>query len=340
MNKKISIIGAGSWGTALSILLAKAGNSVKMWSIFQDEIDMINNKREHLHKLPGVLIPEGVSCTDDMEESINGADAVVMVVPSQTIRKNARDMSRYIKDGTIIVSCSKGLEEETGLRLSEVVQQEIPRAQLVALSGPSHAEEVARDVPTTVVAASQNIQAAEFIQDIFMTPKFRVYTNPDIIGVELGGALKNVIALCAGISDGLGFGDNTKAALMTRGITEISRLGISMGASSQTFAGLAGIGDLIVTCTSMHSRNRRAGILIGQGKSPKEAMEEVKMVVEGVTTTKAAYELAKNKNVSMPITNEAYEVLFNGKNAKLAVADLMTRNKKNEVEELGESSWL
>lgn len=339
MNRKISIIGAGSWGTALAVLLGKSGFSVSMWSVFDDEIEMINEKREHIHKLPGTLIPEGVLCTGDMEESINGAEAVVMVVPSQTIRKSAKDMSKHIKDGTIIVSCSKGLEEGTGLRLSEVIKEEIPKAQLVVLSGPSHAEEVARDIPTTVVAASENTEAAEFIQDVFMTPKFRVYTNPDVIGVELGGALKNVIALCAGISDGLGFGDNTKAALMTRGITEISRLGISMGAKPLTFAGLTGIGDLIVTCTSMHSRNRRAGILIGQGKSSKEAMDEVKMVVEGVTTTKAAYELAKRKDVSMPITSEAYEVLFNGKNAKLAVSDLMMRNKKNEVEEIGES-WL
>lgn len=340
MNKKISIIGAGSWGTALSILLAKSGYNVSMWSCFEEEIKMINTKREHLDKLPGVLIPEGVICTDNVEESINGSDAVVMVVPSQAIRKSAGMISKYIDDNKVVVSCSKGLEENTGLRLSEVIKQEIPQCRTVVLSGPSHAEEVARDIPTTVVAASKDIEAAEFIQDIFMSPKFRVYTNPDIIGVEIGAALKNVIALCAGISDGLGFGDNTKAALMTRGITEISRLGISLGANPQTFAGLTGIGDLIVTCTSMHSRNRRAGILIGQGKSAKEAMEEVKMVVEGVTTTKAAYEIAKKENVSMPITFEAYDVLFKGKDAKMAVVDLMMRDKKNEVAEIGESSWL
>lgn len=332
--RKISVIGAGSWGTALAVLLAKAGHSAVMWSAFEDEIRMINEKREHLHKLPEIFIPEGVLCTGDLEECISDAQVLVMVVPSQITRKIARDISKHIKDGTIIVSCSKGLEEVTGLRMSEVLKQEIPKAQTVVLSGPSHAEEVAKDIPTAVVAASDHIKAAEFIQDVFMTPKFRVYTNSDVVGVELGGALKNVIALCAGISDGLGFGDNTKAALMTRGIAEMSRLGASMGANPQTFAGLTGVGDLIVTCTSMHSRNRRAGILIGQGKTLKEAMDEVKMVVEGVTTTKAAYELANKKGVTMPITFEAYEVLFNGKNAKLAVSDLMMRNKKNEAMEL------
>jgi len=340
MNKNIAIIGAGSWGTALAIHLAKSGHKVKMWSVFKEEVDMINKVREHTDKLPGVPIPNGVAATDDVQQAIDGADAVVMVVPSHTIRANSKDISKYIKDGTIVVSCSKGIEEGTGLRLSEIIKQEIPQCEVVALSGPSHAEEVSREVPTAVVAASENIKAAEFVQDIFMSPKFRVYTNSDIIGVELGGSLKNSIALCAGISDGLGFGDNTKAALMTRGIAEITRLGVSMGARRETFAGLAGIGDLIVTCTSMHSRNRRAGILIGQGKSLKEAVDEVKMVVEGVTTTKAAYELAMKKEVVMPITTEAYNVLFNGKNAKQAVADLMTRDKKNEVEILEEDGWL
>ncbi|WP_010252316.1 NAD(P)H-dependent glycerol-3-phosphate dehydrogenase [Acetivibrio cellulolyticus] len=340
MNRNIAIIGAGSWGTALSISLSKVGHSVKMWSVFKEEVDMINNVREHIDKLPGVLIPDGVLATNDVEEAISGADAIVMVIPSQTIRANAKDISKHIKNGMIVVSCSKGIEESTGLRLSEVIKEEMPQCEVVALSGPSHAEEVARDIPTTVVAASNNLKAAEFIQDIFMSPKFRVYTNSDITGVELGGALKNSIALCAGISDGLGFGDNTKAALMTRGIAEITRLGVSMGARRETFAGLAGIGDLIVTCTSMHSRNRRAGILIGQGKTLQEAVNEVKMVVEGVTTTKAAFELAKKKEIIMPITTEAYNVLFNQKNAKQAVADLMMRDKKNEVEVLDESVWM
>ncbi|AEV69087.1 NAD(P)H-dependent glycerol-3-phosphate dehydrogenase [Acetivibrio clariflavus] len=340
MSKNIAIIGAGSWGTALSVLLAKSGHSVKMWSIFKEEVEMINKVREHIDKLPGVLIPNGVKATDDVEEAIDNTHLLVMVVPSHTVRTNAKEISKYVKDGTIVVSCSKGIEEGTGLRLSEIIKQEIPQCEIVALSGPSHAEEVGKDVPTAVVAASENIKAAEYVQDIFMSPKFRVYTNSDIIGVELGGALKNSIALCAGISDGLGFGDNTKAALMTRGITEITRLGVSMGARRETFAGLAGIGDLIVTCTSMHSRNRRAGILIGQGKSLKEAVDEVKMVVEGVVTTKAAYELAMKKDVVMPITTEAYNVLFNGKNAKQAVVDLMMRDKRNEVEIMDENAWL
>jgi len=337
MKRNIAIIGAGSWGTALSVLLAKNGHQVKMWSCFNEEVEMLNKTREHLHKLPGVVVPNGVQCTGDVEEALRGAEAVVMVIPSQTIRKNAKDISKYIKPGTIVVSCSKGLEDTTGLRLSEVLKEEIPEASIVALSGPSHAEEVGKDIPTAIVAASEVKAAAEYVQDMFMSPKFRVYTNPDITGVELGGALKNVIAMCAGISDGLGFGDNTKAALMTRGITEISRLGESMGANIQTFSGLAGIGDLIVTCTSMHSRNRRAGILIGQGKTVKEAIDEVKMVVEGVTTTKAAYELAAKKDVEMPITTQAFEVLFNGKNAKQAVVDLMMRDKKFEIEQ--NSCW-
>ncbi|WP_273481331.1 NAD(P)H-dependent glycerol-3-phosphate dehydrogenase [Acetivibrio straminisolvens] len=339
MIKKISVIGAGSWGTALAVSLANNGISVNMWSVFEDEIKMLSEKREHVHKLPGVVIPENVTFTSDLEKAVHDAEVLVLVVPSQTVRQTAKDISKYIRKDMIIVSCSKGLEEGTGLRMSEVIGEEIKDAKTVILSGPSHAEEVGKGIPTTVVAASCDIKAAELVQDIFMSPEFRVYTNSDAVGVELGGALKNVIALCAGISDGLGFGDNTKAALMTRGITEISRLGVSMGANPQTFAGLTGIGDLIVTCTSMHSRNRRAGILIGQGKSPKEAMDEVKMVVEGVTTTKAAYELAQKRKVPMPITFEAYEVLFNGKKPRQAVSDLMMRNKKNEVEEL-DAKWL
>jgi glycerol-3-phosphate dehydrogenase (NAD(P)+) len=305
-----------------------------MWTPFKEEADMINTAREHIHRLPGVIVPEGVICTDDLEKALDGAELAVLAVPSQTIRQNSRNISKYIKKNMIVVSCSKGIEEGTRMLLTDIIRQEIPQALPVALSGPSHAEEIARDIPTTVVAASENREAAELVQNIFMSPKFRVYTNSDVKGVELGGALKNVIALCAGISDGLGFGDNTKAALMTRGITEITRLGTAMGARPQTFGGLTGIGDLIVTCTSMHSRNRRAGILIGQGKSVKEALDEVKMVVEGVATAKPAYELGQEYNVDMPITREANEVLFNGKNPKQAVVDLMMREKKDEIEEL------
>lgn len=330
-NKNISIIGAGSMGTALSILLAGNGHKVKIWSPFTEEVDMINQTREQVEKLPGVKIPEGVFCTADIEEALRNTHMVVLVIPSQTIRSNVKVISSYINDEQIIACFSKGLEESTGLRLSEVVLQEIPGATYVALSGPCHAEELALGIPTAYVAASSNKQAAEYAQDIFMSSKFRVYTNQDIIGVELGGALKNVIALCAGISDGLGYGDNTKAALITRGIAEITRLGMALGAHPQTFAGLAGIGDLVVTCTSMHSRNRRAGILIGKGKSVNEAISEVKMVVEGVTTTRAAYNLAKRENIIMPITFEAYDVLFNGKDPEEAVNDLMTRDKTYEM---------
>ncbi|MCX7923818.1 MAG: NAD(P)H-dependent glycerol-3-phosphate dehydrogenase [Clostridia bacterium] len=340
MKRNVSIIGAGSMGTAISILLAKNGHSVKMWSPFKEEVDMINSVREHIHRLPGVKVPDVVVCTDDIEESLSDSELIVLAVPSQTTRKNARDISRYIKDKGIVVTCSKGIEEGTCMVLTEIMKQEIPHARVAALSGPSHAEEIARDVPTVVVAASEDKATASFIQDAFMSPQFRVYTNPDVIGVELGGALKNVIALCAGISDGLGFGDNTKAALMTRGITEISRLGVAMGAKAQTFGGLTGIGDLIVTCTSMHSRNRKAGMLIGQGKSVKEALDEVKMVVEGVATTKPAYELSLKHDISMPITTEAYNILFNNKNARQAVGDLMMRDKKHELEEIiPDSCW-
>ncbi len=255
-----------------------------------------------------------------------------MVIPSQTIRENARKISGLINSDKVMVCFSKGLEKGTGFRMSEVIRQEMPSVQVVAMSGPCHAEELSMGIPTAYVAASENRNAAELVQDCFMSSRFRVYTNPDIIGVELGGAIKNVIALCAGISDGLGFGDNTKAALMTRGIAEMSRLGSAMGAQVQTFSGLAGIGDLIVTCTSMHSRNRRAGILIGQGKSVEAALAEVKMVVEGVFTTEPVYRLASKMSVKMPITTEAYEILFNGKDARQAVVDLMSRDRTHELE--------
>jgi glycerol-3-phosphate dehydrogenase (NAD(P)+) len=330
MNKKVAVIGAGSWGTALAILLANNGHQVGVWSCFIDEIDMLKEKREHLHKLPGIKVPEGVKFSNSLKEVAEFADIFVLVVPSQTIRESSKKIVEFARD-KIVVCCSKGIEDSTSKRLSEVIEEELPFSKVVVLSGPSHAEEVAQAIPTAVTAASSNQEAAKRIQDVFMSENFRVYTNTDVVGVELGGALKNVIALCAGISDGLKFGDNTKAALMTRGLSEITRLGNALGADVATFSGLAGIGDLIVTCTSMHSRNRRAGILIGQGKSLDEALNEVKMVVEGVTTTKAAYRLARMVDVEMPITNEAYKILFEGKNARQAVLDLMTRDKKGEV---------
>ncbi len=332
MNK-IAIIGAGSFGVALSKVLSKDDNEVYLWSYFEDEALMLQQKREHVQKLPNVIIPENVICTSDMKLTLDGADMVVLVVPSQVVRQTARNMSKYIKEGTIVVCCSKGIEQQTDCLLTDVIEQEIPNCRVGVLSGPTHAEEVARDIPTAIVAASKDLEVAEIIQDTFMTEFLRVYTNTDVVGVQLGGALKNIIALCAGIVDGLNLGDNTKAALMTRGMAEIVRLGVSLGASKETFLGLTGIGDLIVTCTSMHSRNRRAGILIGQGKTPKQAMDEVKMVVEGITTTKGAYELSQKLNVSMPITQKAYDILFNNVDAREAVKELMNRDKKSEVED-------
>lgn len=331
----ISIIGAGSWGTSLSILLSGNGHEVRVWSLFQNEIDMLNQEREHKDKLPGVKIPESVQFTTDLSKCLEGHDFIVIVVPSQTVRSTAKLLKPLITSGDKVVICSKGLEEGTGLRLSEVISSELPEVIAVALYGPSHAEEVAIGIPTTVVAASCDQQAAMDVQDIFMSPGFRVYTNSDLIGTEIGSALKNVIALCAGICDGLGFGDNSKAALMTRGITEIARLGTAMGANAKTFSGLTGIGDLIVTCTSKHSRNWRAGNLIGKGYSVIEAQKEVRMVVEGVSATRAAMELSHKYQVSLPICREAYAILFENKDCKKAVYDLMTRSRKHETEDTG-----
>lgn len=327
---KIAILGAGSFGVALARLLAKKDNEVYLWSFFEDEAKMLREEREHKDKLPNVKIPDSVVCTSDVKLTLQDAEIVVMVVPSHVIRATSKTIFKYIKKDTIIVCCSKGIEQGTDMILTQVIKQEIPQCRVGVLSGPTHAEEVARDIPTAIVATSEDMEVAEKIQDVFMTEDFRVYTNTDVVGVELGGALKNIIALCAGIVDGLGLGDNTKAALMTRGMAEIVRLGEAMGAKKGTFLGLTGIGDLIVTCTSMHSRNRRAGILIGQGKTKDEAVKEVKMVVEGITTSKGAYELAKKLNISMPITEKAYSVLFNGEDPKTAVYELMNRDKKSE----------
>lgn len=328
---KIAVIGSGSWGCAAAILLAKKGYDVFLWSWQQAETDRLERDRENREVLPGCHFPDNIICTHDMEKCVSGADLIVTVVPSPATRSTAKQLSEFVADGQIIVNLSKGLEDGTLLRLSEVYNQEIPRAEIAVMSGPSHAEEVSRGLPTTNVAAARTPETAEFIQSVFMDKTFRVYTGDDIIGVELGGALKNVIALCSGISDGIGYGDNTRAALMTRGIAEIKRLGIAMGAKPETFAGLSGIGDLIVTCTSMHSRNHRAGILLGKGYTLDEALSEIHMVVEGVNTAGAAYKLSKKYNVSMPITEEAYRVLFEGKGAKEAVADLMTREKTSEA---------
>ncbi len=330
----IGIIGAGSWGIALAVLLHNNGHKIAVWSILQDEIDMLNTEHEHKDKLPGVKLPEDMVFTTDIKGAIEGKDILVLAVPSPFTRSTAHNMQKYVTDGQIIVNVAKGIEEKSLMTLSQVIEEEIPQADVAVLSGPSHAEEVGRGIPTTIVVGAKTKKTAEFIQNAFMSDVFRVYTSPDVLGIELGAALKNVVALAAGIADGLGYGDNTKAALITRGIAEISRLGIAMGGKYETFSGLSGMGDLIVTCASMHSRNRRAGILIGQGKSMEEAMAEVKMVVEGVYSAKAAMGLSKKYDVELPIIEQVNEVLFQNKSAAEAVRDLMLRDKKIENQDL------
>lgn len=328
----ISVIGSGGWGTAIAAMLTHYGHEVTLWSYFKEESDNLKKYNENKPFLPGVILPDGIHYTFDIADCID-ADLIITAVPSHTMRTTAKTLSDAgIKKDQIILNISKGLEEESYYTLSHVLSEELPKCNIAVMSGPSHAEEVSRGIPTTNVVAAKNKETAYFIQDIMMNSVFRVYTNPDILGVELGGSLKNVIALCAGILDGMGLGDNTKAALMTRGIVEISRLGVAMGASAHTFNGLSGIGDLIVTCTSMHSRNRRAGILIGKGVSPEEAQKQVNMVVEGVKTCRAAHELSIKMNVEMPIVNEAYSVLFENKSPAEAVKALMGRGKKHESE--------
>ena len=328
--KDIAVVGSGSWGTAISVLLEKNGHSVTLWSWKKEESDALKRDKENKEFLPGILLGDNISYTNDIS-CVAGKELIVLVTPSSVIRSTAKSMKPYVSENAIIVILSKGMEDGTLKTLSQVVEEEIPQSRVVVMSGPSHAEEVARLIPTANVAASKHQDAIEIVQDTFMCEYFRVYSGNDVLGVQIGGALKNVMALCAGIIDGVGFGDNTKAALMTRGIKEIARLGIKMGANSETFYGLSGIGDLIVTCTSMHSRNRRAGILIGQGHTLEETLEKVHMVVEGVYCTGTAYELGKKYEVEMPIINEAYNVLYNGKSPKQAISDLMTRDKKLEI---------
>ena len=325
---KVSVLGAGSWGTALSLLLCKNGHEVTLWSALEDEVRMLCEKREHESKLPGVRLPEDMKITADLEDSLQDPDVAVLAVPSPFTRSTAHRMAPFVKKGQIIVNVAKGVEEHTLMTLSEIISEEIPQADVCVLSGPSHAEEVGKGLPTTCVVSAEKRETAEYLQGIFMSPVFRVYTTPDILGVELGGALKNVIALAAGTADGLGYGDNTKAALITRGIAEISRLGTKMGARAETFYGLSGIGDLIVTCASVHSRNRKAGYLMGKGYTMQEAMDEVKMVVEGVYSARAAKSLAEKYQVEMPIIEEVNKVLFEDKPAADAVRDLMLRDKK------------
>lgn len=328
--RKIGIIGAGSWGTALAKNLANNGHQVTIWSIMEEEIKMLQEHHEHLDKLPGVKLPEDMEFTCDMQETILEKDMVVLAVPSIFTRGTAKKMASYIAEGQIVVCVAKGIEEGTLMTISEVVEDEIAQADVAVLCGPSHAEEVGIGLPTTVVAGAKTKKTAELIQDTFMNEAFRVYTTPDVLGMELGGSLKNVIALAAGMVDGLGYGDNTKAALITRGIAEVTRLAVAMGAKPETLNGLTGIGDLIVTCQSQHSRNRRAGMLMGQGMTMDEATKEVKMVVEGVYSAKAALSLAKKYYITMPIIEEVNKVLFEDKAVKEAVLDLMVRDKRTE----------
>lgn len=331
---KVAVIGSGAWGTALAIRLCKNGHDVVLWTFETDLIPQMRQERINI-RLPGALLPENLEISDDYACAA-GCQMVVIACPSFPIRSVCRGVAPYIDRDAVVVSVAKGIEDGTQLRMSQVVEQETGH-KVVVLTGPSHAEEVALDMPTGCLAACEDKYLAEFVQKAFVSDAFRIYTSPDAVGAELGAALKNVIALCAGVTDGLGYGDNTKAMLMTRGLTEIARLGVSLGASKDTFAGLAGVGDLIVTCTSMHSRNRRAGILIGQGKTPQEAMKEVGAVVEGYYAAKAAWELGKKQGVEMPITGAAYAVLYEGISARKVVETLLRRSPKAESEDAG---WL
>ena len=332
---KITVLGSGGWGTALSILLHDNGHQVTLWSFQAQEAETMRATHEN-PMLKGVALPEGITFVNDFSP-VSDSDMVVFATPSFAVRQTARNAAPFLRPGTAVVSVTKGIEGKTGLRMSEIIREEIHNScQVVALSGPSHAEEVGRKVPTGVVAACADLAAAELVQDTFMSPVFRVYTNPDIVGVELGGALKNVIALCCGVSDGMGLGDNTKALMMTRGMTEMARLGVALGGHSETFAGLSGMGDLIVTCTSMHSRNRRAGILIGKGESVQQAMQEVGATVEGYYAAESAHMLAEKVGVDMPICRSAYEVLYEGRPVQHVLEDLMGRQKRGESDQ----SWI
>lgn len=334
--KKIGVIGAGSWGTALTKLLADNGHEVTVWSIMEDEVSMLQTYHEQKEKLPDVVLPDSVTFTTSLEEGVKGKDMLVFAVPSPFTRSTANKVKPLIENGQIIVNVAKGIEEDTLMTLTEIIEEEIQNdtVQVCVLSGPSHAEEVGKGIPTSVVVGAKKKETALLLQDVFMNQVFRVYTSPDVLGIELGGSLKNVIALAAGVADGLGFGDNSKAALMTRGIAELTRLGVAMGGKRETFAGLSGIGDLIVTCGSQHSRNRKAGYLMGKGYTAKEAMDEVKQIVEGVYSAKAAMALARKYEVEIPIIEQVNAILFEGKSAKEAVSNLLLRDKKIEHSDL------
>ena len=331
---KISIIGAGSWGTALAVVLHKNGHELTVWSALAPEIEMLKEKHEQADKLPGVILADDIVFTTDLKEAIEGTQMLVLAVPSPFTRSTAHSMQPYVAEGQLIVSVAKGIEEDTLMTLSTIIKDEIPQCDVAVLCGPSHAEEVGAGLPTTLVAGAKTRETAEHVQNTFMNEVLRVYTSPDVLGMEIGSSLKNVIALAAGMADGLGYGDNTKAALITRGISEMGRLALAMGAKFETLSGLTGMGDLIVTCASKHSRNRKAGFLMGQGYTMQQAMDEVKMVVEGVYSAKAAIELAEKYQVSMPIIEQVNEVLFDDKPAKDAVVELMLRDKKVEHADL------
>lgn len=334
MEQRIGVLGGGSWGTALSVLLANKDIDVDIWLRNKAQLSQILLDRENKKYLPNIKLPSNINLTDDIEKVVYKKDVILLSIPTHGVREALKQIKPFINPDQILVNVAKGIENNTLLRISQIASEILPNNKFAVLSGPSHAEEVALNIPTTVVAASSNKKIAEYVQDLFFTPNFRVYTNPDIIGVELGGSLKNVIALGAGISDGLNYGDNTKAALMTRGIFEMAKLGEEMGANPITFSGLSGIGDLIVTCTSMHSRNRRAGILIGSGKTMEQAILEIGMVVEGIKTTKSTYELAKKYKIDMPITEELYRVLYEDSDVKMAVQHLMVRDRTHEMENI------
>ncbi len=331
---RISFLGAGSWGTALAIMLAKNGHQVVLWSKVQSEIAMLQEHREHIHRLPGVKLPDSIIITSDIAEACDSPDLIVFSVASPYVRSTAASVKGMIQPGQKIVNVAKGIEDNTLKTLREIICEELPQADVAVLSGPSHAEEVSVGVPTTVVVGADSRETAEQIQEIFMNERFRVYISPDIIGIELGGSIKNVIALAAGVIDGMGFGDNTKAALITRGITEITRLGIAMGGKAETFCGLSGIGDLIVTCTSKHSRNHNAGYLIGKGYTAQAALKEIGQVVEGVNSAKAAMALARKYQVDMPIVEQVNKVLFENANVLDAVQGLLARERCIEYPDL------
>ena len=331
---KISVIGSGGWGIALTILLHKNGHDLTIWSFDKKEAEELKKTRQNKTKLPNILLPEDVKVTDDLKEAVDDKDILILAVPSKAIRSVSKSLKNIIKDNQIIVNVAKGLEEDTLETMTDIIEEKLKdkNPKVAVLSGPSHAEEVGRGIPTTCVVSAHNKELTLYLQNVFMNPSFRVYTSPDMLGVEIGGALKNVIALAAGIADGLNYGDNTKAALITRGIKEIASLGVAMGGEQSTFYGLTGLGDLIVTCASMHSRNRRAGILLGQGKTLDEAIKEVNMVVEGVYSAKSALMAAKKYNVEIPIIEQVNAVLFENKNAAEAVNELMIRDKKLEIQ--------